>query len=147
MADGFNIQFQGWDEFLARLKKAPDTVQKLAAAELQDGAEAIAENAKLLAPVKYGILKGLIGVDAPPSPSQKMIINIFSKANYSAYVEFGTGTKVEVENNPEGLPEYALQFKGTHEVPGMYPRPYFFEAVRHQIPAIRKAMAAILEKI
>ena len=145
MADGFNITFQGWDEFLARLKKAPQVIQDTTAAELQDGAEAIAENAKLLAPVNYGILKGLIGVDAPTNNG--LSINVFSKANYSAYVEFGTGTKVEVENNPEGLPEYALQFKGTHAVPGMYPRPYFFEAVRHQIPAILKKMSEIVNKI
>lgn len=145
MADGFNIQFQGWDEFLKRLEKAPQIVQEEVKAELLDGSEAIAENAKLLAPVNYGILKGLIGVDAPTNNG--LSINIFSKANYSAYVEFGTGTKVEVENNPEGLPEYALQFKGTHAVPGMYPRPYFFEAVRHQIPRIIDRMAKVVEKI
>jgi HK97 gp10 family phage protein len=145
MADGFSIQLQGWDELIQRLEKAPQIINEEAKAELLDGAEAIAENAKLLAPVHYGILKGLIGVDAPQNNG--LSINVFSKANYSAYVEFGTGTKVEVENNPEGLPEYALQFKGTHEVPGMFPRPYFFEAVRHQIPRITERMAKILEKI
>ncbi len=145
MADGFSITLQGWDELIARLEKAPQTIQELAKAELQDGAEAIAENAKLLAPVKYGILKGLIGVDAPQNNG--LSINIFSKADYSAYVEFGTGTKVEVDNNPEGLPEYALQFKGTHEIPGMFARPFFFEAVRHQIPRITENMFKILEKI
>ncbi len=145
MADGFSITLQGWDELLARLQKAPQTIHDEAAAELQDGAEAIAENAKLLAPVNYGILKGSIGVDSPTNNG--LSINVFSKANYSAYVEFGTGTKVEVSDSPEGLPEYALQFKGSHAVPGMYPRPYFFEAVRHQIPAIIKKMSEIVEKV
>ena len=112
---------------------------------LQITADGISEDAKAAAPVNYGNLKNQIQV-IPPSDGGS-VIGVEARADYSAYVEFGTGTFVDVPDDPEGLPEYALQFKGGKEIPGMQPRPYFFPAVRKWVPLLKDKMIVILNKL
>jgi hypothetical protein len=61
-----------------------------------------------------------------------------SDAEYSAYVEFGTGGLVDV---PTGLEGYAMQFKGKgiRQI-NLAPRPFFF-------PAAFKHFKLLMEKI
>ena len=145
MANALSIQAIGFEDLIERLKKAPETMRKEIAAEFLDASNVIAQEAKQRAPVNYGILKNSIVVDPPRNNG--LSIGVSALANYSAYVEFGTGTKVDVPEDPEGLPEYALQFKGHKEIPGMHARPYFFPAVRRQIPIIIKRIKAVLAEL
>lgn len=87
---------------------------------------------------------------------------IESGAEYSAYVEFGTGTNVDVPNI-EGIQQFAMQFKGegkqgTHPVRfkdgtwamvpyqlNLRPHPFFFPAIQHQALDLPKKLKDILE--
>lgn len=73
--------------------------------ELAKTNELIADKARNDVPVDTGFLKNSIITDYPNSLTGKVIVN----ANYSPYIEFGTGGLVDV---PAGLSSYAMQFKG-----------------------------------
>lgn len=98
-------QIQGMTELLGRLRKAPQKITALVSAELQDGAQSIASEAKQRAPGDQGFLRNLINsVKVDP-----MNWEVVSPAEYSPFLEFGTGEHVSI---PPGLEEYAAQFKG-----------------------------------
>ena len=142
---GFSIQIEGLSEFIERMKNAPELIKTEGAEVLQITADGIASDAKSAAPVNYGNLKNQIQVTAPEDGGS--VIRVEARADYSAYVEFGTGTHVDVPDDPEGLPEYALQFKGGKEIPGMQAQPYFFPAVRKWTPILKTKMIEILNKL
>jgi HK97 gp10 family phage protein len=142
---GFSIQIEGLTEFIERMRDAPELIKTQGAELLQEVADGIAEDAKSAAPVNYGNLKNQIQV--LPLSEGGTSIGVEARADYSAYVEFGTGTHVEVDNDPEGLPEYALQFKGGKEIPGMIARPYFFPAVRKWAQILKTKTIEILNKL
>jgi HK97 gp10 family phage protein len=96
---------QGMAELRKRLQDAATNLPRLVGLELKDGANAIAAEAKQRAPGDQGILRNLISV-REVSPT---VFEVVSGADYSAFVEFGTGEKVQI---PPGLEEYAAQFKG-----------------------------------
>lgn len=145
-SSGFSVKLEGFDELLKLFEKAPEEVKDNFKVELEDAAKQIQEEAKIAAPVNYGILRNSIVVD-PPS-NDGLTQSVSSLADYSAYVEFGTGTHVEV---PEGVEEYALQFKGQKSIPGMHARPFLFPAVFRQTPLLlerlRKALQKALTKV
>lgn len=99
------ITIEGLDDLLKRLNGAPASVTKAVDIELNDGAQSIAAIAKSDAPANTGNLRQGIGADKEGD----LNYNVFSNAEYSAYVEFGTGSKVTV---PAGLEEYAATFQG-----------------------------------
>jgi HK97 gp10 family phage protein len=96
---------KGLAELQARLKNAAANLPQMVGAELMDGANAIATEAKQRAPGDQGILRNLISVVQQDTTHYSVV----SGADYSAFVEFGTGEKVQI---PPGLEEYAAQFKG-----------------------------------
>lgn len=96
---------QGMIELRRRLQAVKVTLPATISAELQDGANAIAAEAKQRAPGDQGILRNLISA-AKIDPLQ---FEVVSGAEYSPFLEFGTGAKVSI---PPGLEEYAAQFKG-----------------------------------
>lgn len=98
-------QIQGLTELIARIKAAPQAIANKIAFELQDGAQNIAAEAKQRAPGDQGILRNEIGV----AKIDNLTYEVFSGAEYSPFVEFGTLSKVEI---PAGLEEYAAQFRG-----------------------------------
>jgi HK97 gp10 family phage protein len=121
----FQFLVVGDKELQARLDKAADSLKAEVQAKIQYGAQQIAAEAKqrtsqFSGGYTVGFLRNHIGASPVPDGYQ-----VVSAAEYSAYVEFGTGTKVSV---PEGLEEFAIQFKGTKAVPGMRAQPYFFPA-------------------
>ena len=144
MADGFRVQMDGFDDMLAILTAAPEQFAEEAAIKLEDGANAIAEEAKLLAPVNFGFLRNLIVVDPPTNNG--LSIGIESKSEISAYLEFGTGTKVSIAID-EDIRAYEATFKTGKEVPGMYARPFFFPAILHQTPKIIEDLKKTLQKV
>lgn len=156
-----SITITGLGELRARLANADKNITKAVSFQLGAGANDIAGNAKLRAPGDQGILQNLISA-AKIDPLNWQVV---SGADYSPYVEFGTGTKVSI---PPGLEEYAVQFKGNgasiglsakeaifawcarHGVDksawyaiyisimanGIKPQPFFFPAVNRQTPLI-----------
>lgn len=91
--------------------------------------------AQMMAPVNYGFLKASINSAMQPN----RLGFVFSaggmsrgvNVRYAPYKEFGTGTKVQIPTNPEGLHEYAIQFKGKGiRKVNIKAHPYFFPAVR-----------------
>lgn len=105
MPDGFTIDLSQIKAIQERMKDLPAKMSAMIDVEIQDGARAIAAEAKLRAPGDYGFLKNEIG----SAPTGLMQATVFSAALYSPYVEFGTRANVQI---PAGLEEYAAQFKG-----------------------------------
>lgn len=98
-------KIQGIEDLITRLRAIPGKVTAAVSTELQFGANAIAVEAKQLAPGDQGILHNLISV----AKIDPLTFQVVSAAEYSPYVEFGTLQKVDI---PPGLEEYAAQFKG-----------------------------------
>lgn len=156
-----NITITGLGELRARLANAGQNITKVVSAELQDGANGISAEAKQRAPGDQGILRNLI-TTAKIDPLNWEVV---SGADYSAFVEFGTGQYVSI---PDGLQEYAAQFQGNGQsstlsakeaifawcerhgidkaawyaiyisimANGIRPQPFFFPAVNRQTPII-----------
>lgn len=145
MSNGLIITAFGFDELVARLEKAPELLNDEVKAKIEDGAQAIAAEAKQRAPVNFGILKNLIVV-TQNAQSQGASANVESLAEYSAYVEFGTGTRVSIAVDPDER-EYEASFKTGKEVPGMYARPFLFPALHRIAPIIVNDIEKSLDKI
>jgi hypothetical protein len=158
MPSRFDIDLGDFNHIYERLHD----LLTLCDAEISDGCNQIAAEAKDRAPANDGILRNEIGTN------QLSIANyeVFSNAYYSAYVEFGTRTLVAI---PPGLEEYAGQFQGPSSstssvsakdaieawckakgidedewegiyifimVKGIHPHPFFFPAVNRILPII-----------
>lgn len=82
---------------------------------------------KMDAPVDTGNLRRLISAQ-----KHSKGVEIFSKANYSPYMEFGTGRYVDIGDLKDlGFPaSYAKQFKGKGlKKVNIQPRPFFFGSI------------------
>jgi hypothetical protein len=67
---------------------------------------------------------------------------VFTDVKYAPFVEFGTGSLVEV---PAEQQEYALQFKGkTGRVRNYRARPYLFPAFEQERPILIQKLTEIL---
>lgn len=79
-------------------------------------------------------------IDVENKPFDKAIkVN----ANYAAYVEFGTGALVDV---PQGLEDYAIQFKGKGVRQVNLPaRPFLFPATKIETKDLEKRLKTIIE--
>lgn len=103
MATGVFIQ--GLKELEDRIRKAPEVLQKEIGRELKGLADRVKRNAQRDAPKDQGRLIGSITTDT----INNLNYEIISGADYSPYLEFGTGHKVRIEAN---LIQYAAQFVG-----------------------------------
>lgn len=124
-------QIQGMAELLDRLRKAPQNITTLVQAELNDGAEAIAAEAKQRAPGDQGYLRNQIN----SIKKEALTFEVISHAEYSPFLEFGTGEHISI---PPGLEEYAAQFKGNFasglysEISGLTAKEAIFEWCRRK---------------
>jgi hypothetical protein len=105
MAKGVSIQVEGLDRLIKKLGRIPDAVSAEIDAELSAVANEFMNRARGDAPVDQGLLINSITVN----PLKVMDYEVVSGADYSAYVEFGTKSKVQI---PADLAAYAAQFKG-----------------------------------
>jgi hypothetical protein len=99
------IDVKGLKELQAKFKEIPKNV-----AEEVDGAMYVAaldfvDRAQDAAPINVGVLKGQI----TSTQLAEMDWKVTSGADYSAFIEFGTRSRVQV---PADLAQYAQQFKG-----------------------------------
>ena len=117
------IKIQGLDKLIKRIDDYPVAVQKVVDAEIKAGALKIRDLAVQLAPVDQGVLRRDITADV----SQPFKAKVQAFAFYSPYVEWGTGRKVNVPGDAERK-AYAMTFKGTKQINGQRPQPFFFRA-------------------
>ena len=132
---------------LAKLAKKMEALKKISRQEMSNelgkAAFDIVRLAKRSAPVDKGNLRSLIGLELTNTNQ----IEIFSNATYSAYVEFGTGTNLNLNDMLKlGIPEsYAEQFKGSK--PGyMRAQPYFFSSARKGLQTLLKRLDNTINK-
>lgn len=138
----FPFSVKGLDELLVKLDKMPADIRKAVDIELKDGSEAIAGEAKLNAPVDVGFLRLGIGAEKDGDLSYQ----VFSNSEISAYVEWGTGSRVSIAVDPE-IRAYEETFKTGKETVGMYAQPFFFPALAHQEPIIIERVKAALNEV
>ncbi len=113
------IKLEGWDKFMKKLDGLPASIFTKVDAIVQDEAKRWEGLAKRSAPVNFGTLRSRIQA----VPVAQMSAEVISPTKYSPYVEWGTGTRVNV---PSDLTAYAIQFKGVKKVIGQHPNAYFF---------------------
>lgn len=100
-----NGQIKGFDKLIKKLEDTESDLYKDIDNVTEGVAQEIADLAKNNAPINMGNLQQSIQVVDEGGLSYKVVVN----AEYGAYVEFGTGKKVNV---PTELKDQAEKFKG-----------------------------------
>lgn len=100
-----SVKLTGWKEFENNLKTLPRHIKTEVSHAVKDAGDTWEERAKLAAPTDQGLLKGSI----TSKRTGEMSAEVTSPAEYSAYIEWGTKTRVKV---PSELQAYAAQFRG-----------------------------------
>ncbi len=157
----FAFKLEGLTETLAKFNSLPDEVKQAVDDELTATAEQIASDARTLAPVDLGKLHGTD--DIKLTRNEPLLKQVSALADYAAYVEFGTGSKVSFWPIPIDLPEYAIQFKGQGKT-GKHPikiggkwvmvpyqlnlpaQPFFFPAYAAATKDLVQRLKAIIEE-
>jgi hypothetical protein len=127
-------------------KKAKDEVAK----ELARSAYKIDADAKINVQKNTTDFAGLIGqITTEPVGSDSLTWSNKSGANYSAYIEFGTGKKVDLTHLVKaGFPaSWAMQFKGEgiREV-NLQPKPFLFPAINAEQPKLKTRLIKVLKQ-
>ena len=106
-----SVTIKGLSSTISELRKFGEKAEKLINAETQSTAFNIEEDAKKRAPKNFGKLAQSISTSQPISDKNKSIISRVITVNeiYGAYMEFGTGSKVNV---PAEFADMAATFKG-----------------------------------
>lgn len=120
------IKIQGLDKLIKRIDDYPVKVQKVVDAEIKAGALKIRDLAVQLA-VVGNPNGGTMRRDITADVSKPFKAKVQALAFYSPYVEWGTGRKVNVPGDTERK-AYAMTFKGTKQINGQRPQPFFFRA-------------------
>jgi HK97 gp10 family phage protein len=98
------VKLKGNKALLNKLKAVGQVGKDLIEEEVFSSLHEIRNEAVSRVPVDTGILKNNIVVQ-----NEKLSGKVVVNAKYAPYVEFGTGTRVDI---PEGLKDYAIKFKG-----------------------------------
>ena len=101
----FAVSLSGIKELEGKLKNLTTALKVDVGDEINASVIKIENQAKRLAPVNFGQLRGSIA----HSKDSELTYSVAANASYSAYVEFGTGPQVNV---PADFKSYAQQFKG-----------------------------------
>ncbi len=130
MSFSLNIRgLKGVQDALKRKEKAVTTGLDL---EMNAYVIDIEAAATRKAPVDTGKLRQGFFIDT----SKKLNKSVGNSKEYAPYVEFGTGTLVNV---PKGLEEYAMRFKGKGIKKVNLPaRPFLFNSQRELLPKFLK---------
>lgn len=127
---GFEFKITGLSELKDRIEKISSGLQPDIVNEMKGSAANIATSARLMAPTNFGTLKNSITWD----PVDEDSVEVGAAAEYAPYVEFGTGTMVDI---PEGMEEYAMTFKGEGKKQvNLPPRPFLFPAFAIEKPLL-----------
>ena len=109
-----NFKLEGVQNVLNNLAKAEGEIVREVDAVLKNGAEEIASQAKVLAPIYLGELKNKIAY----KEIGKLRYEIAANAYHAPYIEFGTGPKTKV---PAELEDVAREVKARKKRKGTLP--------------------------
>lgn len=145
-----SIEFnkQSLSAFYKYLKNLEDQVADYVRAEIEDSILAIETDAASDVPVDTGALKNSIQSTPIKVSKNEIIGGVEVGAEYSPFVEFGTGTRVKV---PSELSGFAAQYKGSgiKEV-NLPAQPFFYPAVfkqRQELPKnIERTLTTLMNK-
>ena len=119
-----NVKIEGFREFRAKLDNLPKQTRQVVGCIVVDAANEWARLAKRSAPRNKIIgLGGRLVGSITARQTGELSAEVSANVKYAPYVEWGTGAKVSV---PADLAKYAIQFKGSRQVAGQRPQPYFF---------------------
>jgi HK97 gp10 family phage protein len=142
-----SIEFnkQSLNTFFKYLKNLENDVADYVRAEIEDSMLAIETDAASDVPVDTGNLKNSIQSTPIKVNKNEIIGGVEVGAEYSPYVEFGTGTRVKVDSE---LSAFASQFKGAgiKEV-NLPAQPFFYPAVYKQRQELPKNIERTLKKL
>lgn len=142
-----SIEFnkQSLNTFFKYLKNLESDVADYVRAEIEDSMLAIETDAASDVPVDTGNLKNSIQSTPIKVSKNEIIGGVEVGAEYSPYVEFGTGTRVKVDSE---LSAFASQFKGAgiKEV-NLPAQPFFYPAVFKQRQELPKNIERTLKKL
>lgn len=142
-----SIEFnkQSLSAFYKYLKNLEDQVADYVRAEIEDSILAIETDAASDVPVDTGALKNSIQSTPIKVSKNEITGGVEVGAEYSPFVEFGTGTRVKV---PSELSGFAAQYKGSgiREV-NLPARPFFYPAVFKQRQELPKNIERTLKKL
>lgn len=159
------MRVEGMDKAVKRFGSYPKRLRTEINAEFADSAQEMVQRAKSAAPGDQGFLRSQIS----SFKEREMQYAVVSGADYSPYVEFGTGLKVRI---PPGLQSYAAQFRGGQKgnakqmifewcrrkgidekawyaiyisimANGVSPQPYFFP----QVPIVKPKLISNLKRV
>lgn len=135
------MKVRGLDSLVSKLRKLPDDIQMDVKADIRDAADSIVMDAGDATPVDLGYLKNSI-TSSPRRGGLDYVVRVGAK--YAPYIEFGTGTEVEIPNE---LTEYASQFKGAGKITINLPaRPFFFPAYfKHRAELIKTLKQTLID--
>jgi hypothetical protein len=142
--NNFNISIQGLDntlDKLARLGKQNESEAKKAIAETAINIER--KSKENLAAIEFKESTGGVAQSAYIlyTPN-KLGADVGFNLHYAPYLEYGTGTNVDV---PKGFEDYAWQFKGNDvRQVNIKPTPYFHPAVESELINLRRKLEASL---
>lgn len=135
-----SIQVTGIKEAMKALEDYKDTKTEQLEKATQKATVSVQRGAKKNVPVDTGRLRASIH-----RTSNKLNGTVHTNVEYAPYIEFGTGSEVDV---PEGLEDYAMQFKGDGKRQVNLPaQPYLFPAWEQYRPKYIKEVKEILSKI
>ena len=136
----FRVKTDGFKSLEKRLEGMSKEVIEQVSASINDNIFEINKEQIAKTPVDDGFLKGNNNFEV----SQPTYKEIFNNADYSVYVEMGTGGLVEV---PKELTEYAMQFKGKGIRQINLPaRPFFFAPFFKRRTKIMRDILKVLSK-
>jgi len=135
---GFNIELEGLQRTLDKLKKEGRDVEAEVDAEIGSAVVDTERMASIRVPKSaIGGGAGLAGAISYKR-NKSLDWEVVAQKHYAAYVEFGTGGLVDI---PSGLEAYAAQFKGKGIKKVNLPaRPYLF-------PSFVEARAKLIEEL
>ena len=144
----FEFNKKSKNDFLKYLKGLEADILSIVQAEIEDSLLKIEERAANDVAVNTGALKNSIQTKPIKRTKNSVEGGVFVGAEYAPYVEFGTGTEVEI---PKELIDFAKQFKGKGKRKVNLPaRPFFYPEVfkqREELPKnIDKSVKVFLNK-
>jgi HK97 gp10 family phage protein len=135
----FGLNLTGIKEVENALKTMDKHLKQDVANEIKASSLTIMSNAKRLAPVDLGFLRGQISYN----PVSDLTYEVEAKAKYSAYIEFGTGGQVTI---PAGYEDLAKLFKGRGlRTINIRPQPFLIPSYETEKPKLIQRLKKLLD--
>jgi HK97 gp10 family phage protein len=135
----FGINLTGIKEVENALKTMDKHLRQNVGDEINSSALKIMSDAKRLAPIDLGFLRGQISIE----PVNDLTYEVEAKAKYSAYIEFGTGGEVRI---PAGYEDLAKIFKGRGiRTVNIRPQPFLIPSYETEKPKLIDRLKKLLD--